>query len=105
MRKGTGKNKVSNQSGRAGSQRVVPLRKSRVGLQRKLSHHAVWHGYTGRIRVEIEASGDCQSSGCARCPDEADDCVEIAQWPSPPVDADVSDQPMFDLVPLAGPGW
>src|SRR5437879_2573153 len=69
--------KFQNQSGGAGSERVVPLRKSRVGLERKLSHHAVWHGYTGRIGVEIEAGRDGQSSGGARCPDEADDGVEI----------------------------
>ena len=73
-----------------------------MGLERELRHDCVGYGDSSRVGVEIQAGGDCQASGGAGCADEADDRVEVDERPPPPMDADVGEQSVFDLVPLAG---
>ena len=79
---------------------VIPLGMSGVGLEREVSHDGVGDGDSSRVGVEIQSGGYCQASRGARCADQADNRVEVDEWPPPPMDADVSEQSVFDLVPL-----
>src|ERR1700694_1967241 len=53
--------------------------------------------------VEFGADGESGAGG-GRC-DGLDDDFVAGQWPTTPVHRDVGEQPVLDLVPLAGPRW
>ena len=69
-------------------------------MEREVCHDCIWDSNSSWVGVEIQSGGNSQASGGARCTDEADDRVEVDEWPPPPMDADVSEQSVFDLVPL-----
>src|SRR5664279_2659478 len=73
-----------------------------VGLQGELRHSRVWDLDAGRVGVEVELGGDGEAGRGARRADEADDCLEIHEWLSAPIDADEGEQSVFDRVPLTG---
>jgi hypothetical protein len=70
-----------------------------------LGHDLVGYGDTGGIGIQIESGSDFQAGGGAGCANQTDDGLEIDEWPTAPMNADVREQAMLDLVPLAGARW
>ena len=70
--------------------------------QRQSLHFCLRDLDARRIVLLVQPRLDAQTSGSPRSPDEIDDCLKTGQWLAPPVLGDVTEEPMFDLVPLAG---
>ena len=59
----------------------------------------------GGVRVGVEFTVDGQSGGRGGVADQVDDDLVGFQWPAAPVHGDLGEQPVLDLVPLAGSRW
>lgn len=58
-----------------------------------------------RIGILVELSPDLQSSRRTRLADQLDNSLPTHQRLRSPVESDVAEHSVLDLVPLAGPGW
>src|SRR6267143_3155055 len=56
----------------------------------------------GRIPTAIEPSADDETASVGRVADQVDDGLVCPQGTATPVDRDEGEQPVLDLVPLAG---
>ena len=82
---------------------LVSAQRKPEALGRPGDAYSVWlrdeHG------APIEASPNNKPATVARVAYEVDDRFERTQWPTTPVHRDEGEQAMFDLIPLARPGW
>src|SRR5262245_39655073 len=56
----------------------------------------------GGVFPALDLRLDDETTTVRRVRDQVDDDLVSAQWSAPPVDRDEREQPVFDLVPLAG---
>src|SRR5574341_329231 len=90
---------------RARGDSVVPLAMESVWRQLDGCEVVVGHLHLGRILAWIEFRLHPEACVGGRCPDKVDDDLMADQRAATPVHADVGEQSVLDLVPLAGPGW
>lgn len=83
---------------------VVPFAMKRSGSQVDSIEFFVGHLPSYGVHPTIQPTGDGQPLGCRRARDQAHDGLIIPKGLSPPVRGDERKQPVFHLVPFAGPG-
>ena len=83
---------------------VVPLTMERVGHERERVHLRRGNRHARWIRSRVELRLDPQPGGRPRGPDAVHDGLKCGERFPAPVRGDVAEEPMLDLVPLAGPG-
>ena len=77
----------------------------RIGDQRECVHLFLGHRNARRILPGVEFGPDPEPGGCPDVPDAVDDGLVRRQRGAAPVRRDVTEEPVLDLVPLAGAGW
>src|SRR3954466_15009224 len=73
-----------------------------VGMKGQAAHLRARDHHAGRVPPLVQLGLDAQSGGGARVPNQGDDSLEGAERTAAPVLRDVAEEPMLDLVPLAG---
>lgn len=81
-------------------QRVVPLRADAMWCQPKTSHFVVGDSFAQFVAATLERCSDRQSGACRCIRDIVGYQLEAAQGFSRPIEADVTEQSMFDRIPL-----
>src|SRR6266849_366830 len=84
---------------------VVPVAMEAMRDEVEGGHLSGGHGLPFRIGAAVQLTPHAQASGSARGTDEVDDDCQTHERLPAPVGADVGEQPVLDLIPLAGPGW
>src|SRR5918994_6879335 len=84
---------------------VVPRTVPVVRCNRDGGQLGIAHLDPERIGALVEFGLDTQAGAGGGRPDQLDDDLVADQRPPSPVCGDGADQPVLDLVPLAGPGW
>ena len=94
----------SRQSGGSSSRldRVVPVAVEAAGTEADLRHLLVADLPALGVLALVDLATDAQPGLGPGRGDEVDDGHQAGQRPSAPVGADVGEQPVLDLVPLAG---
>ena len=73
-----------------------------IADQRQCLHLFLGHLDARRIFPGVEFGSDLKPGGCPDVPDAVDDGLVRRQRGAPPVRRDVTEEPVLDLVPLAG---
>jgi len=76
-----------------------------VAFDREGGHFGVADSDPGRIGAVVEFGVDFQPGPGGGRADEVDDDLVAGQRSAGPVHRDMGEDPMFDLVPLAGARW
>ena len=85
--------------------RIVPLPVKVMRVQVHACQFLIFDLHLGGITLRVEGRPDTQTLlRCGRS-DPVDNDLVTDQGPTPPIHGDVREQPMLDLVPLAGPRW
>src|SRR5215471_7480232 len=84
---------------------VVPVAVEPITFQTDPSEFLVVYFGPSRVDAIIDFGMNLQTLGGSRGGDEIDDHLEADERLSPPVLTDEAEEPMLDLVPLAGGGW
>ena len=75
-----------------------------VPLDGQTGHLLIGHLLAGRIAALVQFGLNRQAAPGGRCPDQVHYHLTTDQGPAPPVLRDMTEHPMFDLVPLARAG-
>jgi len=84
------------------SKSVVPLAMKFVALNRQLREFLIGHLDTRWVGILIQSRLNAQSRLGSGATDQLDHHFSAEQGTPPPVGSDVTEHPMFNLVPLAG---
>ena len=83
---------------------VVPVTVEPITFQTDPSELLIVYFGPSRVDAIIDFGMDLQTLGGSRSGDEVDDHLEADERLAPPVLTDEAEEPMLDLVPLAGAG-
>src|SRR5205814_4642120 len=84
--------------------RVIPVAVKGVRLDPQTREFGVGDLDLGFIALPVDGGADDQAGACRGAGDETHDRLMAHQGPAAPVVRDETEQPMLDLVPLAGTG-
>jgi len=84
---------------------VVPVAVEPITFQTDPSELLVVYFGPNRVDAIIDCGMNVQTFSGSRGGDEIDDHLEADERLAPPVLTDEAEEPMLDLVPLAGGGW
>ena len=84
---------------------IVPITVEFVAPDLHLFEFLIGDSDSSRVIVGIQFRVNLKASCGGGAGDQADDRFEASQGLTAPVLADVGEQPMLDLVPLAGTRW
>src|SRR5689334_6634228 len=81
---------------------VVPIAMEGIPLDVQLAEFLSRDRLADRVTAPVEPRTNDQAAAVRRVRDQVDDGLVGAQWTAAPVDGDEREQPVLDLVPLAG---
>ena len=88
-----------------GPEHVVPIAMEGIPLDVQLAEVLSRDRLADRVTAPVEPRTNDQATAVRRVGDQVDDGLAGAQRTAAPVDGDEREQPVLDLVPLAGPRW